>query len=315
MGRYIARRLVQFAPTLIGASVFLFIMLRMLPGDFVDAYFLDTPRTPESEARLESEHGLDKPPYEQYLIWLGRMAQGDLGTSFRFGQPISGLVTERLMLSLEITIIAVTLTLVIGLAGGIISAIWQNSIGDNLVRLLTLLCISAPVFWVGTMVLLLLSRWFGWIPPLLYVGFREDPLTNLEIIIIPAAILGILGSANIVRLSRGALLEVLRHDYIRTARAKGLSDRIVLGRHALKNALIPVTTVIGLNIAYTLTGSVIMEIVFNLPGLGRLWVDAIYARDYPVVQSVSLIIVLIFMVSNLITDLAYGFLDPRIRYD
>jgi peptide/nickel transport system permease protein len=315
MGRYVARRLLQFVPTLLGASIFLFVMLRLLPADFIDAYFLDTPRTPESVARLEQEHGLNKPPYEQYLIWLGRVLRGDLGTSFRFGKPISDMVIERLSLSLEITIIAILLTLLIGLAGGIVSAVWQNSIIDNLVRLLTLLFISAPVFWVGTMVILVLSRSFGWIPPLLYVSFREDPLTNLQIIIIPAAILGIVGSANIVRLSRGALLEVLRNDYVRTARAKGLSERAVLGRHALKNALIPITTIIGLNVAFTLAGSVVLEIVFNLPGLGRLWVDAIYARDYPVVQSVSFVIVVIFMVANLITDLTYGYLDPRIRFD
>jgi peptide/nickel transport system permease protein len=246
--------------------------------------------------------------------WLGQLVQGDLGTSWRTGKPVLQLILERLPVTLELSALAVAFALLLGIPAGIVSATRRDRAIDNVTRVGTLLGLSVPVFWQGTMLILLFSLYLRWMPPVVWVDFLTDPRRNLTIMLLPALCLGTASAANIARTTRASMLDVLRSDYIRTATAKGLAGKLVVLKHAFKNALIPIVTVAGLQMGILLGGAVVVEEVFTLPGVGRLVLWSIYQRDYPLTQSTILFIAFLFMAINLAVDLLYGYLDPRIRY-
>ncbi len=314
MRQFIVVRLISMVFTLFGLSVLVFLMARLIPGDIVQVSLEQAERTPEMIQELRSFFGLDQPLHVQYWQWLSGVLQGDLGTSWRSGNSVMGLILDRLSVTAELTILAMLVSIGLGVPLGIIAATRQNSPIDYLVRVMSMFSLSIPEFWQGIMLILVLSITLGWIPSLEYVDFWKDPATNLSIMILPAISVGTVASANIVRMTRATMLEELRQDYVRTARAKGLHDRVVIYSHALKNTLIPVVTIAGLQIGYLMGGIVVMEAVFTLPGVGRLMLLAISQRDYPLIQGVVLFIATIFVFSNLLVDVLYAYVNPRIRY-
>ena len=303
------------ALTLAGLSLLVFLMLRLVPGTVVEQLIgADAVVKPEMVAELKRFFGLDQPWWRQYATWMGGLAHGDLGTSWRTGKPVVALILERLPVTIELTGLAVVFALLIGIPTGILSATRRDQAVDNVTRVGTLLGLSVPVFWQGTMLILFFSIYLRWMPPLMWVDFFADPRRNLTIMLLPALCLGTASAANIARTTRVCMLDVLRSEYIRTAAAKGLTDRLVILKHALNNALIPIVTVAGLQIGILLGGTVVVEEVFTLPGIGRLVLWSIYQRDYPLTQSTILFIAVMFMTINLAVDVLYGYLDPRIRY-
>ena len=314
MRQFIVVRLISMLFTLFGLSVLVFLLARLIPGDVVQVSLEQAERTPEMVQELRSFFGLDQPLYVQYWRWLSDVLQGDLGTSWRSGNSVMSLILDRLSVTAELTIMAMVVSIGLGVPLGIVAATRQNSFLDYLVRVTSMFSLSIPEFWQGIMLILVLSITLGWIPSLEYVDLWKDPVTNLSIMILPAVSVGTVASANIVRMTRATMLEELRQDYIRTARAKGLHDRVVIYSHALKNTLIPVVTIAGLQIGYLMGGIVVMEAVFTLPGVGRLMLLAISQRDYPLIQGVVLFIATIFVFSNLLVDVLYAYVNPRIRY-
>jgi peptide/nickel transport system permease protein len=301
--------------TLLGLTVLVFLMLRLIPGTVVEQMIgADAVVSAAMVEQLKAFFGLDQPWYVQYGRWLGGLAQGDLGTSWRTGKPVVALIVERLPVTIELTLMAVSFALVLGIAAGIVSAVRRDRAVDNVTRVGALLGLSVPVFWQGTMLILFLSIYLRWMPPVVWVDFLKDPVKNLTIMLLPAVCLGTASAANIARTTRACMLDVLGSEYIRTAAAKGLVPRLVVLKHALKNALIPIVTVVGLQIGILLGGSVVVEEVFTLPGVGRLVLWSIYQRDYPLTQSTILFVAVMFMTVNLAVDLLYAYLDPRIRY-
>ena len=315
MKRYLLVRLYSMALTLLGLTVLIFLMLRLIPGTVVEQMIgADAVVTPAMVAELRRFFGLDQPWYVQYGHWMAQLAHGDLGTSWRTGKPVVALILERLPVTLELTFLSTAFALVLGTAAGIVSAVRRDEAVDNVTRVGTLLGLSVPVFWQGTMLILFFSLYLRWMPPVRWVDFWTDPRRNLVIMLLPALCLGTASAANIARTTRSCMLDVLGSEYIRTAAAKGLAGHLVVLKHALRNALIPVVTVAGLQIGILLGGTVVVEEVFTLPGIGRLVLWSIYQRDYPLTQSTILFIALLFMTINLAVDLLYGYLDPRIRY-
>ena len=315
MGRYLVVRAYSMALTLLGLTVLVFLMLRLIPGTVVEQMIgADAVVSPEMVAQLRHFFGLDQPWWLQYSRWLGGLAQGDLGTSWRTGKPVVRLILERLPVTIELTLLAVGFALVLGIAAGIVSAVRRDRAVDNVVRVGALLGLSVPVFWQGTMLILFFSIYLRWMPPVVWVDFFTDPRRNLTIMLLPAVCLGTASAANIARTTRASMLDVLRSEYIRTAAAKGLAGWAVVMKHALKNALIPIVTVAGLQMGILLGGTVVVEEVFTLPGVGRLVLWSIYQRDYPLTQSTILFVAILFMAINLAVDMLYGYLDPRIRY-
>ncbi len=315
MGRYLVVRLYSMALTLAGLTVLVFLMLRLIPGTVVEQMIgADAVVSQSMVAELRRFFGLDQPWYVQYWGWMSRVFQGDLGTSWRTGKPVLQLILERLPVTLELTMLAVGFAVVLGMAAGIVSAIRQDRTVDQVTRVGALLGLSVPVFWQGTMLILFFSLYLRWMPPVVWVGLFTDPRRNLTIMLLPAICLGTASAANIARTTRSCMLDVLRSDYVRTAVGKGLGGRAVLLKHAMKNALIPVVTVAGLQVGVLLGGTVVVEEVFTLPGIGRLVLWSIYQRDYPLTQSTILFIGALFMTINLLVDLLYGYLEPRIRY-
>ena len=315
MPRYVVIRLYSMAVTLIGLSVVVFLMLRLVPGTVVEQIIgADAVASPAMVAELKRFFGLDQPWWRQYGHWIAGLSQGDLGTSWRTGKPVISLILERLPVTIELTLLAVSFALLLGIPAGIVSATRRDQAIDNVTRVGTLLGLSVPVFWQGTMLILFFSIYLRWMPPVVWVDFFTDPARNLTIMVLPALCLGTASAANIVRTTRACMLDVLRSEYIRTAAAKGLTGRGLILKHALKNALIPIVTVAGLQMGILLGGTVVVEEVFTLPGIGRLVLWSIYQRDYPLTQSTILFIAVMFMTINLIVDVLYGYLDPRIRY-
>jgi peptide/nickel transport system permease protein len=315
MSRYLAVRLYSMGLTLAGLTVLVFLMLRLVPGTVVEQMIgADAVVSQAMVDQLKSFFGLDQPWYVQYASWIGRLAHGDLGTSWRTGKPVILLILERLPVTLELTILSVGFALALGMPAGIVSAIRRDRAIDQVTRVGTLLGLSVPVFWQGTMLILFFSLYLRWMPPIVWVDLFTDPKRNLTIMLLPVICLGTASAANIARTTRACMLDVLRSEYVRTAAAKGLTRRVVVLKHALKNALIPVVTVVGLQAGILLGGTVVVEEVFTLPGVGRLVLWSIYQRDYPVTQSTILFIAVLFMTINLAVDLLYRYLDPRIRY-
>jgi peptide/nickel transport system permease protein len=315
MARYLAVRLYSMALTLAGLTVLTFLMLRLIPGTVVEQMIgADAVVSAAMVAQLKAFFGLDQPWYVQYGRWIGGLLHGDLGTSWRTGKPVVQLIAERLPVTLELTAFAVAVAIVLGVAAGIVSAVRRDRAVDNVTRVGALLGLSVPVFWQGTMLILFLSIYLRWMPPVVWVDFLTDPLRNLTIMLLPALCLGTASAANIARTTRACMLDVLGSEYIRTAAATGLRPRLVVLKHALRNALIPIVTVVGLQVGILLGGTVVVEEVFTLPGVGRLVLWSIYQRDYPLTQSTILFVAVMFMTVNLAVDLLYAYLDPRIRY-
>jgi peptide/nickel transport system permease protein len=317
MIRYLTGRAVAFIPILLGVSILIFSAIRLVPGDAITA-MLGTEAgmlTETQRQSLEAYFGLDKPPIEQYFIWLSGVVRGDLGLSFRFGQPVLGVILGRFPVTLQLAFMAMAIALTIGIPIGVLSAVKHNSLVDLLGRLLALLGLAMPGFLLGTLIIYVLSVYFRILPNSGdFVTFAEDPGRNLSQMIFPAFTLGFSFSASVMRTTRSAMLEVLNQDYMRTARSKGLGEGIVIRRHALRNALIPVVTIVGVELGYLLGGTVIVEEIFALPGVGRLVFNAISQRDYALVQGIALFVAFNFVVVNLIADLIYAAVDPRISY-
>ena len=300
-------------PVLFGVSVILFITIRWIPGDIAELKLGDK-ATPEDVAQLREQLGINRPLVNQYGDWVSGIFTGDWGTSLWTGNSVISEVRRSLPVTLELGVFALFIAILISIPTGIISAIRQDTATDYVVRIIAILGLAVPGFWLGILMLTYSARWFHWTPPIGYVSFFDDPLTNLKQFIMPAFADGFMAAALTMRMMRSALLEVLRQDYIRTAWAKGLRERVVVTRHALKNAFIPVLTVIGNGIGYLLGGTVIFEQIFSLPGLGRLTFSSITLRDYPQLQANVLVIAIWFVLINLIVDVLYSYFDPRIRY-
>jgi len=315
MGAYVIRRLLALVPTLFFASLIVFLTIRMIPGDVIDLMLAqnDVASSQDKES-LRAALGLDEPLWRQYVSWAGAALRGDLGRSLWENASVSTLIVQRLPVTLELGALALLVSITVGIAIGVFSAVRQDTVGDYAARSFSLLMLSIPGFWLGTLVMVFPSVWWRWSPELEFVGLFEDPLRNLGHVLVPAILLGLSLSAVTMRMTRTMMLEVLRQDYVRTARAKGLGEGAVIFRHALKNSLIPVVTLIGLQAPLLIGGAVILEQIFLLPGMGSLFLDAVFARDYPIVTGVFLVVAVSVLVINLLVDLAYGYLDPRVRY-
>lgn len=321
MNRYIIRRLLLTIPTILGVTILISALLHSLPGDAVTMMMQDYQGYASNEDELRTKLGLDKPFHEQYLLWLGNVLQGDLGKSLRNQQPIVDDIQKFIPVTMELGVLGLLISLMISIPLGVYSAVKQDSLSDYVARSLATGMLAIPGFWIATLSITIPSIWCIWAsflpcwsPPLRYTQLWDDPGRNLAQMWLPAVILGIGLSGTIMRLTRTQMLEVLRHDYIRTARSKGLAEGFVVFRHALKNALIPVVTLLGLQVAVVVGGAVVLENIFVIPGMGRYLLDAISSRDYPIVQALVLVFALFIIFSNLIVDLLYAWLDPRIRY-
>ena len=319
MRTYIARRLLLFVPTLLGASLLIFVLMRLVPGDIAEILVYQTGS--ESSAvqkrqieQIRRELGLDRPVATQYLAWLAGAARGDFGYSYSQRRPVSEILAERFPRSMELAAVTLLLAALWSIPLGVVSAVRQNTWLDYLVRVLSISGLSLPIFFTGVLILWALVRFFRWLPPLEFVSLLDDPAENLKQLVWPALAQAYYISAPIMRLTRSQMLEVVRQDYVRTARAKGLGERAVMYRHALRNSLLPVVTFIGWWGGRLLGGVVIMEIIFAVPGMGLALVQAVSYRDYPTVQAIIFLMALIFLAVNLAVDVLYGWLDPRIRY-
>ncbi|MDP2920007.1 MAG: ABC transporter permease [Dehalococcoidia bacterium] len=317
MHTWLIRRLISLVPTLFLVTIIVFIVIRLVPGNIIDLMVSQHEYSMEGEGReaIIKALGLDVPVYVQYGRWIRDMVfHGDLGSSLWNKMTVTSLLGARMATTLELGILAIIIALVIAIPIGIYSAIRQDTIGDYIGRTMAILGLAVPNFWLGTMVIVFPSLWWNWSPSFQLIKFTEDPLGNLGMFLLPAFILGLSMASTTMRMMRTMMLEVLRQDYIKTAWAKGLREREVNLRHAMKNALIPVITLIGLQLPIMIGGTVIIEQIFSLPGMGLLMLEAIFQRDYPIVTGVTLVIGVGVLFINLIVDMSYGFLDPRVQY-
>ena len=315
MPSFIIRRLLALFPTLMFTSIIVFASIRLIPGDVIDLMLAQNDiSTGNDRERIEEALGLDKPIYKQYFSWMGAAFQGDLGRSLWQNVPVTEQLAATLPITFELGFLALVVALTVAIPIGIYSAMRQDTAGDYIARSFSLLMLAIPSFWLGTLVMVFPSVWWRWAPPLQYTPFLEDPIKNLSHMIVPAILLGLSLSAVTMRMTRTMMLEVLRQDYIRTARAKGLSENLVVLRHALRNGLIPVVTLVGLQAPMLVGGAVVLEQIFVVPGMGLLLLEAVFQRDYPVVTGVFLVVGVAILSINFLVDLTYGFLDPKVRY-
>jgi peptide/nickel transport system permease protein len=299
--------------TLVAVSVVIFSVVRLLPGNIIDIMFGgDATATPEAKAAAAHQLGLDGSYPSQYWRWVKGIFQGDMGISLLNSRPISDILKTALPVTIELIVLGLLIAVVIGIPLGVISAVKRNSVSDYVSRIGGLIGISVPNFWLATLLLLFFSRVFHWVPPLSYVSIFDDPVKNLQEFFMPAIAISVFTLAIVMRMVRATMLEVLNLDYVRTARAKGVPRRTVLRKHALRNALIPVVTVVGFEVGVLIGGAAVVEIIFGLPGVGYTLLNAIFNRDYPVIQTATLLIAAVFVVVNMVVDLLYGLLDPRI---
>lgn len=316
MRRYITNRVFAMMVTLVGVTIIVFLLVRLLPGTIVEIMLGTEALTSyQSIESLREYFGLDKPVHIQYLSWVSRVVVGDLGTSWRAGVPVLEFVLSRFYVSVQLAVIAIVTAILFGVPMGIVAALAHDTWLDGLCRIVALAGLSVPLPWQGTLIVLILSRRFGMAPSMIWVPPTQDLWANLRMMLIPGMCLGTVSTAVVMRMTRSSMLDVLRQDYMRTARSKGLRERVVIVKHGFKNALVPVITVAGLQLGWLLGGSVVVEEIFTLPGVGRLVLWSIYQRDYPTVQGCVLMIAVLFMLLNLAVDIVYGFVDPRIRYD
>ena len=317
MQAYVIRRVPALVPTLIFASLIVFVTVRLIPGDVIDLMLStnDIGADKKSRAQLEAALGLDQPMFSQYFRWIGAiLLDGSLGNSLWQNTPVMEEILHRLPLTFELGLMALIVALIVGIPIGVYSAVSQDTIGDYVTRSFAILALALPGFWVGTLVMVFPSIWWGWSPDVKLTPFTEDPLRQMGQMLIPALILGKAFSAVVMRLTRTMMLEVMRQDYIRTALAKGLATRTTILRHALRNALIPVVTLVGLQAPVLFGGAVILEQIFVIPGMGLLLLEAVSQRDYPIITGVFLIVGVAVVLINLLVDLSYGLLDPKVRY-
>ena len=313
MGAYLTRRVLLMVLTLFGMSVLIFVMLRLVPGNIADI-LVDSAgiADPKEKAKIAAELGLDRPIFDQYLQWIGGLVRGDLGFAYVSERPALEEIAPRIPISAKLAGLALFFSVILGVPLGVISAVRQNSAIDYLLRIISLSGLSLPSFWLGLLILMASVQWFGMIP--IYTNEPRGFIDELLLLSIPAAAVGFRSSALIMRLTRSSMLEVLRQDYIRTARSKGASQTTVNYEHALRNALLPVVTIIGLEAAFLVGGLIVTETVFNIPGVARFLVEAILWRDYPIVQNLVMLIAFCVVVVNFLVDMAYMALDPRIKY-
>jgi peptide/nickel transport system permease protein len=314
MQRYILRRLLLTVPALLGVTLIVSAMVRLLPGDAVTMMMQDYGSYARDADDLRAQLGLSRPFPIQYATWLGGVARGDFGRSLRDQTPIAQDLGRRLPVTFELGALGLAISLLLAVPLGVYSAVRQDTLSDYLARSLAIAMLAIPGFWLATLAITLPSLWFRWTPPLRYTPLQDDPATNLSQMLLPALILGIGLSGGLMRLTRAQMLEVLRHEYVRTARAKGLGERAVVVRHALRNAIVPVVTLLGLQVTVLISGTVVLESIFVIPGMGRYLLEALNNRDYPVVQAVVLLFATLVILVNLVVDLLYAWLDPRIRY-
>ena len=315
MKDYILKRLLLTIPTIFSLTVIVFLLIRLLPGDVIDAMSGGELSIDEGRRKMMLDRlGLNDPIIVQYGNWLKDIFSGDLGVSLRNAQPLREVFLNALPVTLELGIIAAFIACIIGIPMGIVSAIKPNTLIDVFARLLGLIGLSFPNFWLATLLLLFASLYFRWIPGLIYIPIWEDPIGNLKQMILPSVVLSFQLMAIAMRMTRATMMEELKQDYIRTARAKGLNIKTVVNRHAMKNAMIPILTIASVQFGYLLSGSVIIEQIFGLPGIGWFFLQGLLDRDYPVVQIMALFMVCVFVFINLFTDIAYAYLDPRIKY-
>jgi peptide/nickel transport system permease protein len=317
MFRYLLRRLIATMPVLIAVSIIVFVIMRVAPGDVAQMILSGESgagASPQEVQQLRQELGLDRPYYVQYVAFLAGLVRLDPGPSLWTSQPVLVELGRRIPITLELALLAVAISWAIALPTGVLSAVFQDTWVDYVFRVFSVAGLALPAFWTGTLLLLLLAQQFHWMPPLGYVSPLDNARLNLQQFIWPALIIGYATAAILSRITRSAVLEVLREDYVRTARAKGLRGAVVVGRHVLKNALAPVLTLSAVQMGNLLGGAVISETIFTLPGVGRFLVDAILHRDYPVVQTIVILFGVVVVALNLLTDLLYAWLDPRARY-
>jgi peptide/nickel transport system permease protein len=313
MYRFLAQRFAALVATLVAVSIIIFMLVRLLPGNILDLFFAgDNTATPEQLAAAKKQLGLTGSYPEQYWRWVSGVVHGDFGHSLLTSQPVTQIMTTALPIDIELIVMGILIALAIAIPLGTISAVRRDSATDYFSRVTGLIGISLPNFWLATLLLILTSRVFHWVPPLAYVSLFKHPLRNLEEFFMPAIAISVFTLAIVMRMVRATMLEVLNLDYVRTARAKGAPRRIVLVRHALRNALVPVVTVAGFEVGALISGAAIAEIIFGLPGVGYQLLHAIFQRDYPVVQAATLIIAATFVIANFFVDVLYGVLDPRI---
>ncbi|MCL4516656.1 MAG: ABC transporter permease [Firmicutes bacterium] len=316
MRQYILKRLLQLIPVLLGVSIVVFLLIRLVPGDVVQMYVgTQVSPTAEQMEELKRLFGIDKPLYVQYLDWIWRVMHGDFGVSLRTARPVLNDILARLPVSAELAFLSLTFALLLGVPAGILSALRRNSVTDAISRIIGIIGLSIPDFWLATLIILFASRYLTVLRLASFVSITASLSENLKAMVLPTIAFGLGLAAVLMRYVRSSVLEVLGQDYIRTARAKGLAGRTVIFKHALRNALTPVITVVGIYAGYLLGGTVVIEEVFALPGMGRLALYAIYQRDYPLVQGIVLLVTLAFVLINLLVDILYVLVDPRIRYD
>jgi peptide/nickel transport system permease protein len=316
MQRYIIRRLLLMIPTFIGVTLVVFLLVRSVPGDVTDLFLGDFgAQSADQKEALKKEFGLDQNIPKQYVTWLGKTLRFDFGDSLISSRSVNSELSNKLPVTLELGVLAVFFSLIIAIPIGVISAIRQDTFADYAGRSFAIGLLAIPGFWLGTILITMAGRYFIWgVPPTTYVRLMDDPVSNLKLMAVPAFILGAGLSGGVMRFTRSSMLEVLRQDYIRTAWSKGLRERAIVIRHALRNALIPVITVIGLQLPILVGGSVIIEQVYSIPGMGRYYISAVGQHDYPVIQAINIIVAFVVVFTNLGVDLLYSVLDPRIRY-
>lgn len=316
MRQYAAKRIGLFIPTVLLVTVIVFVVMRLIPGDPALAILSadDAAYTEQELQELRVQLGTDRPIVVQYFDWMSGLLRGDFGTSFWWNGPVMDRLGERIPVTIELAVLGIALAVVCAVPLGVLSAIKPDSPIDYVSRIFTLVGISIPTFFSGILLTLVLIRAFGWLPPLGYEDFWEDPWANVKQMMLPALALGFYDMAFIARVTRSSMMEILREDYMRTARSKGLRERIVLSRHGLKNAVLPILTISGWQFGRLFGGTVIIERIFLIPGIGQLLIDAVFQRDFPTIQAIIVIVAVSIVIINLLVDLLYGWLDPRIRY-
>ena len=318
MRNYVLKRVLLFVPTVLVVSMVLFAILRVLPGDvaavIIQAGDPEVTITEEERLRVTAELGLDRPITTQYFEWIWGVLRFDLGDSFIIKRPVIDFVKLQVPVTLQVAFVSAILVALISLPIGVLAAVYQDKWPDYILRGAAILGLAMPSFFIALLMVLILSRWFHWMPPFGFVHLWQDPWTSFQQLLFPALAIGFHSSGSMMRMTRGQMLEVLRDDYIRTARAKGLSETAVVVRHALRNAMLPVVTLFGFHIAFLLGGTVVIEIIFSIPGMGQQLIEATLLRDFPIVQTYVLYIAVLAMLSNLLVDLTYAWLDPRITY-
>jgi peptide/nickel transport system permease protein len=316
MNRYLAQRLLLTVPSVLGVTVLVFLLMRVfVPGDAVDVLLADyAGKDPALERQIRERYGLSASIPRQHVRWLADIMRGDLGKSFFTGRAVADELLNRLPVTVELGLLALAIAWGLGVPVGVLSAMKQDSAFDYLFRGLSILMLAVPNFWLALLVLTFGARWFSWVPPVRWVDPLTDPRAHLRLMLPAAAVLGATLSAAVVRFTRASMLEILRQDYIRTAHAKGLSRRLVVVRHALRNAMVPLVTLLGGEIAIVIGGAVIIKTIFNIPGVGHYYVDTFILRDYPVAQGVNLLLATVIVAANLVVDISDAYLDPRIRY-